>query len=337
MEDKKVSIIIPSYNNAGFLADCLSSVEGQTYKNIEVIIVDDGSTDNSLGVISEFKKRNDDVFLIKQFHQNASVARNRGLEKSTGDYVYFLDSDDELFDNNVIKDMVSSIDGYDLVIFDFEIVDKNGNLLRRYSNEDDYLPYEDIYKYVKVSPVPSNKLYIRDIIEKNNLYFSNVRVGQDLNFYLKYLSCVKRVNVVHKPSYRYRINPNGMTKSLNYNVLDICNSFEEVLVYYQLNNNKPCFDKYIRPLGINHFLMKMSIIDSLETREQSKMVFAYFDYFINKYLKMCLLKDNYYKKLKQKYRAMSILYKLRLYKVVKKVRNERMTRSCSSGQERSMK
>src|SRR5690554_2682260 len=92
----KVSIIIPVYNKAPYLDSCISSVINQTYKNLEIIIIDDGSTDNSLEICENYRKKDERIQLISQENQGVSVARNKGIQKASGEWIYFLDADDYL-------------------------------------------------------------------------------------------------------------------------------------------------------------------------------------------------------------------------------------------------
>ncbi len=92
----KVSIIIPVYNVEKYLKECLNSVVNQTLKEIEIICVDDGSTDNSLSILEEYAKKDNRINLLKQENSGAGAARNKGLDSARGEYIYFLDSDDFL-------------------------------------------------------------------------------------------------------------------------------------------------------------------------------------------------------------------------------------------------
>ena len=93
---EKVSVIIPNYNSAKYLGKCLDSVYEQNYPNLEVIIVDDGSTDESWETIQHYQRKHTDMKTYHQENMNASVARNKGMEIATGRYYLFLDSDDIL-------------------------------------------------------------------------------------------------------------------------------------------------------------------------------------------------------------------------------------------------
>lgn len=120
MNEPKVSIIVPVYNTAKFLEACLSSITDQSYKNIEIIIVNDGSTDDSLEICSKFAKQDNRVKLISQKNSGVAAARNKGFLHSTGDYIIHADSDDEL-PTDAIESLCSSAleSNADIVIADY--------------------------------------------------------------------------------------------------------------------------------------------------------------------------------------------------------------------------
>lgn len=99
MDNIKFTIIIPAYNVERWILECLESVKSQTYKNFECIIVDDGSSDNSKEIISNYIENDDRFILIAQNNQGSSSARNKGIESAIGDYIIFLDGDDRLRNN----------------------------------------------------------------------------------------------------------------------------------------------------------------------------------------------------------------------------------------------
>ena len=136
--EKKISIIIPVYNAEKFLKRCLESVINQTYKNFEVICVDDGSKDNSSKIIEKIAKKDNRIILIKQKNQGVSIARNNAIEKSTGEYIMFLDSDDYM-DKNMCEIMIKAINEYrvDVVRCNYKRVYENGV---KFNNKYDNLP-----------------------------------------------------------------------------------------------------------------------------------------------------------------------------------------------------
>lgn len=111
MSNQKISIIIPVYNVKPYLEQCLISVLKQTYQNIEVILVDDQSTDGSLEICQQFKHQDNRVRLVVQSHAGNSQARNNGLDHATGDLVTFIDSDD-FVDNSYVEGLVKQMSQY---------------------------------------------------------------------------------------------------------------------------------------------------------------------------------------------------------------------------------
>ena len=110
MNSKKlVSIIIPVYNTAKFLPRCLNSVQNQTYKNLEIILINDGSTDNSLTIAEDYAKKDPRIKIITQKNQGLSAARNTGLKNATGDFITFVDSDDEI-KSEMIEELLDAIE-----------------------------------------------------------------------------------------------------------------------------------------------------------------------------------------------------------------------------------
>ncbi len=96
LETPKISVIIPIYNTAKYLPACLDSIINQTYKNLEIILIDDGSTDDSSKIINDYAKKDKRIKTVHQENAGQSAARNKGLDLTTGDYIYFTDSDDEI-------------------------------------------------------------------------------------------------------------------------------------------------------------------------------------------------------------------------------------------------
>ena len=121
----KTSIIIPIYNSEKYLHKLLESVINQTYKDIEIILVNDGSTDNSLNICEEFRSRDNRIKICNKANGGVSSARNEGIETATGEYITFIDADDYI-DKNYIEMLVNNIeDGYLIKIFNNKKLDFN--------------------------------------------------------------------------------------------------------------------------------------------------------------------------------------------------------------------
>ncbi len=307
-----ISVIIPNYNNSKYLKKCIESVLNQNYKDYELIIVDDGSTDDSVDIIKKYTKHKNVIF-YKQNNLNAAIARNRGIELSKGEYLFFLDSDDYLYSNDVFEKLINGIKNNDLVIGNYDIIDENDSFVNEYkvNEEKNIIDVDNVYKYSMISPVPSNKLYKRSIIEKYNIYFSNVRIGQDLHFYLKYLACSDNINIIEDKIYNYRVVNSGMSKTINNNLFDIVKCFDEVKKFYILNNKKDLYDKYIILTLLKNYHVQMKKYIDVKDKTFRKSILLFFKYYYNE----LDTSKAYDKNILNKYNKL-INKKIKLYRVI---------------------
>ena len=167
-----VSIIIPVYNSERFLKECFDSILSQYFKDFEVIIVDDGSTDSSLIIEEEYSK--DLRFrVIKQENAGQGIARNRALDIAKGKYITFLDSDDAM-KPDFLKETVSKIEGgkYDIVVTNYDFINEKSDFLYIHSNVkkdyviDGYEALTEMWYDENVHIGPWAKLYRREVFEK---------------------------------------------------------------------------------------------------------------------------------------------------------------------------
>lgn len=277
MIEPLVSVIIPNYNAEEYISACIESVERQTYENIEIIIIDDGSTDSSVQIVSELLDNYNNLILHTQENQNASIARNEGMKLAKGTYFLFLDSDDILYED-AIANLVASAEKNkaDLVIGNYKTIDRNTNVIRKCNvvKKDETL--DEPMKYVGTVPNPSNKLYVRDIIESNRLIWGNVRIGQDLNFYLKYLSCCKKINTVSSYIYGWRILQGSISNSFNFKIFDITESFKDVKRFYSIHGKEELYQKYISAVEYRHYYLQMEKQKNFKDKKAKKIVVDYF-------------------------------------------------------------
>ena len=282
---KRISIIIPNYNNEKYILDCLNSILNQNYPNKEIIIVDDGSTDKSVKIINDFilSHAKEDIYLICQNNLNASIARNEGIRKATGDYVLFFDSDDiledgalmafvDIYDNNPMVDLVIgnfiSTNEHDEKISETRFTNKTASL-NRIKNFD---------RLVDVSPAPMNKMYRLDIIRNNNITWGNVRIAQDLNFYLKYLLLCRNVALLDKFIYRYRQTSNSISRSYDFRIFDIVNSFSDVERFYNDNGGARFYKKYLPFQMLKHYDIQMTKQMFFKEHKERNMIVKFFSY-----------------------------------------------------------
>ncbi|MGG7152311.1 glycosyltransferase family 2 protein [Clostridium neonatale] len=224
-ENYLVTIIIPVYQSEKWLDKCLESILKQSYQYFEVVLVDDGSTDSSGFICDTYKKIDSRFKVIHQDNKGASVARNLGITMASGKYIYFVDSDDWLYEE-CIKELIEGIsDKNDIVISNYYLVDKN----KCHSNFNDtgeieLISRQDIVlSLLKLSKKENhcegylwNKLFLREIIVENNIIFdSRFVMWEDMLFCYKYMIYVRHGVYVHKNLYYHRKNEESLSYFLN--------------------------------------------------------------------------------------------------------------------------
>lgn len=297
-----VSIIIPVYNQEPYLKECLNSIDNQTYKNIEVIIVDDGSTDNSHLVIYRHIINKENYTYYYTSNKGVSNARNYGLSKVKGTYFMFLDADDYL-ENDAIETLVNNMNkDIDIVIGSYNEI-KEKKVKNIYKNR--YLPMlryqKDLIVYNYDNAV-WGKLYKTQKIRKYR-FDPNIKVGEDLLYLLSFDIRIN-VKIVSSSIYNYRFNINSAMNN------DIVKKRIELIKYLEDYQNK-------------YLLLKDYIISRIY-KEARVCLLDYNDHFNNKseFEYLCKILDKYRKhiindkkeKFKNKFFALfqdSIIYYLK--------------------------
>ena len=233
---KKVSVIVPVYNVEKYIEECVQSIQNQTVKGIEIILVDDGSTDRSGEICEKLEEIDDRIFVIHQKNQGVSVARNVGIEKATTDWIMFVDSDDWLERDAVDKlllvgeekncDMVfgAIINNYSLSEEDAKLLDSR---VYTYEMKESRVEFQGaciiepgFFKKVFPSEMqimpfvggPCAKIYRRSLFERGNFRFQKgVQYGEDSMFNMKMLSQAERIGFIHTPVYHYRMRAGSLS------------------------------------------------------------------------------------------------------------------------------
>lgn len=201
-----VSIIIPVYNTEKFLDKCIQSVLSQTYKNIEIIIIDDGSTDNSYEKLQEYKEKDNRIILLQQKNSGQGVARNKGIDISKGEYICFIDSDDRITES-MVEEMILEIEKTDSDFSSFLIAFEDLNNQKVYKSKfnNKILEENEIFKNAlrirDIYPIPVNKIYKKDFLIKNNISFPKIRKNEDMLFIHKLAFYAKKCSFVSKVFY----------------------------------------------------------------------------------------------------------------------------------------
>ena len=272
MNKDVVSIIVPIYNAEKYIKDTIESIIKQSYKNLEIILVDDGSSDNSYSICQNFlyDKR---ITLLSQKNAGAPAARNNGMNIAQGEYLIFFDSDDILLDDAIEK-MVKKIkmENSDLVIGNYSIfqdelvIKKNIQKLNRIK--------KNIYNLYFTSPFPNNKLYKTAIIKENKIYFDDVLIGQDANFFYKIIPLIKKVSIIDDSVCLYRLTKNSISRKYNARILDINNSLDLVKEDYLNKNREHIYLYYLQIAHLNNINTQIKKLTNFSSQEEAKQCFC---------------------------------------------------------------
>lgn len=217
MDNIKVSVVIPVYNAEKYLPECLESILSQTYKNMEIICVDDGSTDNSAEIIKSYQKKDKRINLIQQTNQYAGAARNHGFDMAEGDYVMFLDADD-YFERSLIEKMVIAIyeKNVDIVICQSLGLDEKSGRKHRLAGalnleilpEMDVFSRKDIPEHIfqLTTGWAWDKMYRAEFIREKGLRFQEIRAAEDELFVDLSLSEADAITAVREVLVTHRTN-----------------------------------------------------------------------------------------------------------------------------------
>ena len=218
----KVSIIVPIYNVQEYLCTCIESVLRQTYQDFELILVDDGSSDNCGAICDEYAGKDSRIHVIHQENGGPSAARNAGLHAATGKYIYFLDSDD-FIDPKLLDTIVAHMEtGMDMVVFDHRDFFEDGTTNVCKKNIRGYLTLhspQERYSFLteklltyKIGWTVWNRMFRRDVIEMYGLRFADDRkiFAEDLYFCLCYCAHINHILSIDDCLYYYRQRVNSI-------------------------------------------------------------------------------------------------------------------------------
>lgn len=254
----KISIIVPVYNVKEYLCECLDSIVNQTYKNIEIIIIDDGSTDGSEVICDEYKKKDKRIKVVHQKNKGLSVARNKGIELSTGKYISFIDSDD-VIDSKMVEILYREIikNDCDMVICGFktffhDYIESKDKYQVQLINRNDF--FKELMINKKITNHACNKLYKKELFKNVEFVvgkkFEDIGTTYKLGFNLN-LVCYLNIDL-----YGYRIRDGSIVGNLkkdslldyigmvNYRYNDLIYRKPELINYInmnRINSIRDCF------------------------------------------------------------------------------------------------
>lgn len=292
----KVSIIIPVYNVSSYLKECLDSILNQTLKDIEIICVDDYSSDNSLNILEEYKKKDYRIKILKHLeNKGAGEARNTGLREALGEYISFIDSDD-------------FIDSKFLEILYYTAKEYNSDI----SLTTHYIEYTKDYKHsnIKIKSKPHSekgslnsyyyllknvwsKLYKRKFLIEKDLFFVNIKYGiEDTEFDLRVFLNEPNISFNDKAIYYYRLRDDSLSSLVVMRLESSINSIKQME-----NAIKYCKERFPNNLAQMYLMTFETVLYCMKLSINKKEIYKYVREFVNN----ITLHDNFYKELQNQY------------------------------------
>lgn len=232
-QDILFSIVVPVYNVEKYIGQCIESLASQTYENIEIILVDDGSTDGSSDICDEYSKADKRVRVIHKQNEGVAKARNIGVDVARGRYIMFVDSDDYLSDKDVIQNAydILKIDDVDLVLFGYTKYYPEINAFRSGSGFDKANNISGTISEMIIADLyaisPCCKIIRKSLININRIVFQSDVISEDMEWSLRLALCVQRVSVLKTNCYIYRQREDSRSHTISEeNIFDLENNME---------------------------------------------------------------------------------------------------------------
>ncbi|MDR3063739.1 MAG: glycosyltransferase [Methanobrevibacter sp.] len=280
MSNTKISVIIPIYNSEKYLKDCLDSVTKQSLKDIQIICINDGSTDRSLEILREYASNDSRFVIINQENKGAGVARNIGLDNATGEYISFIDSDDwikkELYKKTYSLAKSKNLDMIMFKMINYEEKTKklyetayyNLNSLHDYFDGTIFSTSNTKDKIFQMSVSPGNKLYKRELIEELGLRFPEGIIFEDSPFFMELYLNSKKNLVIDEYLYYRRRSEGSVTTLFDEHYQDII-PMTNILIDIFKKYNK--FEKYKK--GLINFKVAFTRKKYLDVHKNRKKIF----------------------------------------------------------------
>lgn len=274
----KISVIIPVFNVEKYLEECLDSILNQSFTNIEIICVDDGSNDSSLDILKRYAKNDSRIKIISQNNNGVGNARNMGLEIAKGKYIYFIDADDFLYSDG-LKEMYhqSELKNLDLLKFNLMTYEDCTGFKKEFYQRvkppflkdlgDCVFDYKTIGKYVySLSPNMQSSFFRKEVI--NNIRFSENLIFEDNLFFIEALFNSKRVYYYDKFLAFKRERPKSITNSFDYKFSDIIEIRNLIIVLAKKYDH---YEKYKYTIYSRKYMFIKNVF--LQTSENYKKEF----------------------------------------------------------------
>ncbi len=294
MEEKVlISAIVPIYNVEAYLERCIKSIIGQTYNNIEILLIDDGSKDNSLEICKRFEKLDKRIRVFHKGNGGLSDARNYGIDRAKGEYLVFIDSDDYI-ENRYVEELVKLVTKDNLKVAQCGFNKVRDNQILEKTNDSNNCVQSgrkmviDFYgENESKNIVVWNKIYRKDLFEK--LRFPCGKIHEDEYVTYKILYQEEKVGITNECLYNYSFNPDSITqKKYNIKRLDAMGAYQERISYFKNKKDNELMELttnfYLTYLKVNFVKIKLYVENSKKYEKNIIKEFRkyYKEYYKNK-------------------------------------------------------
>ena len=245
---KKISIIIPVYNSEKYLSKCIDSILNQTYKDFELLLINDGSKDNSLSIMKEYSLKDNRIKVIDQKNMGVAKTRNKGIELATGEYITFIDNDDTI-QIDYLEKFLSNCEKYDMVIGGYRRIDNNGKIINIYQPKNTFWA-----KYTFITPWA--RIFRREFLIDNDIKFLSSPIGEDVYFNLSIYSKTDSIKTINYVGYEWLNNLESVSNTVHKGFNDKVDivSFLDSLYSIRGDKYQDYFDFYCYKFGIWYLL-----------------------------------------------------------------------------------
>lgn len=303
----KVSVIVPIYNAINVLDKTIQSILNQSYRNIEILLIDNNSTDNSFEYIKSLQQKDDRIIALLEKKQGPNNARKTGLLNSTGDYIMFCDADDYLREdaiNNFINEINRS--NADIVIGNYIEITPEREIIKRKKGvffKENNCNLKEQKEILFIKPALWNKIFRKDLIKED--FFIKSTIGEDMVITLESLMLSSNIKYIDEDIYEYVISEDGLSNSVSAkSILDILITVEGLK---EISKKYSVYEEYndeIEYISFTHVIYKILRTVVMESDKERKEVYL----ILKKYLgEKNIYKKNKYYKSKIHYRLANFL------------------------------
>ena len=287
----KISVVISTYNAQNYISECLDATLNQTYTNLEVIIVDDGSEDDTLSILQSYASKDSRITLFRHSNKGVSTTRNKGIQNATGEYIVFFDADDYP-EPDLIEAYVNAINEWSEkkvaligtgMFFDNQYNKYVGNktyileVAHGYIEGENYVLSRSsaaMLAWLKLFNFVTNKCYDLDIIRKHNILFdSNIHIGEDLKFNLDYLDVEDgNIGIINRALYHYVKRTNN-SLSVSYHNMDLedTKAIYKRFINWEVNQKDVTVDNVmvVKAIFINDWISRLTALYEEHRHEET--------------------------------------------------------------------